>query len=216
MVVLIFEGCDNLGKTTLINKIVNKYRSTRDIILMHSMGPAKDCKDPFEFQKNMFTVISNKIAHLGDYELYVENKFEKKNKNIVFLDRSWFGEYVYGQIYRNIPPDKIIQQILNVSNINIYGKNVYPVIVYLDASAQFIYEHDDGLSLSSNEQYEQRIQHIEHERELFKESFEVSCVKIPIISVTIEDELNPGKFKDPDKLCNQILDTIINKLKIEL
>ena len=51
MVTLIFEGPDNLGKSTIINKIVSNFKDTRDICMMHSRGPQNlDGEDPFIHQ----------------------------------------------------------------------------------------------------------------------------------------------------------------------
>ena len=91
MVTLIFEGPDNLGKSTIINKIVSNFKDTRDICMMHSQGPQNlDSEDPFIHQTNVFRDKATKLLMLSSSELHLKTC----PKNIAILDRAWYGEYV--------------------------------------------------------------------------------------------------------------------------
>lgn len=212
MVVLIFEGCDNLGKTTLINKFIEEFRNTRDIVLIHSRGPERNCPDPFEFQKNFFKNVVNKIIDIASFE----KKYPEANKHIVLLDRSWYGEYVYGQIYRNGDPDKILKKIIDKCDFKLAKNKISTVDVYLRATSEFIVNHDDGLSLSSEEEYQKKIGLVNKELLLFDECFINAClcaVNRPFVEVNVE---NAGEFKDINELYNQLKDTIVNQYNINL
>ena len=108
MVVLTFEGPDNLGKSTIINKIVSNFKDTKDICMIHSTGPqTADGEDPFVYQTNIFRERVLKLLVINSSEA----QCRLSPKNIVIMDRSWYGEYVYGQIYRNGDKKKIIEMI---------------------------------------------------------------------------------------------------------
>lgn len=215
MVLIVFEGCDNLGKTTLVDSIVSDYRSQRDIVMIHSMGPGKNVQDPFEYQKEIFFVLASKIQMLSSFE----NSFvPKTGQNIVLLDRSWFGEYVYGQIYRNEPPEEINRYVIDRCCSMVSRKdNVYPVVVHLDADTGFIMKMDDGYSFSSDMVRSERLKHIDNERMLFDETFarikENSASKFKYMKVKVDKD---GEFRPKDELLNEIYDTIENKFGIEL
>lgn len=215
MVLIVFEGCDNLGKTTLIDSIVSDYRSQRDIVMIHSMGPGKNVQDPFEYQKEIFFVLASKIQMLSSFE----NSFvPKTSQNIVLLDRSWFGEYVYGQIYRNEPSEEINRYVIDRCCSMVSRKdNVYPVVVHLDADTEFIMKMDDGYSFSSDMVRSERLKHIDNERILFDEAFarikENSGSKFKYMKVKVDKD---GEFRLKDELLNEIYDTIENKFGIEL
>lgn len=212
MVVLIFEGCDNLGKTTLINKFIEEFRNTRDIVLIHSRGPEKNCPDPFEFQKTFFQSIVKKIVDIAEFE----KKHPETNKHIVLLDRSWYGEYVYGQIYRDGDSEEILEEIIDKCDFELANNKISAIDVYLRASAEFIVNHDDGLSLSSKEQYQKKLKLVKKELFLFDECFVCAClcaVNRPFVEVNVE---NAGEFKDINELYSQLKDTILNQYNINL
>ena len=41
MVLIIFEGVDNLGKSTIISKLTEMYKADNDIMYMHFKNPPK-------------------------------------------------------------------------------------------------------------------------------------------------------------------------------
>ena len=80
--VIIVEGSDNVGKTTLIRRIENSYP---DFIVQH-FGPNKTKAEGEIVAKAMIDTL-------------------KKLKNTdVLMDRSPFGEFVYGKMYRKYEP----------------------------------------------------------------------------------------------------------------
>lgn len=197
MITIIFEGADNLGKSTIINKIVNSFKETNDITLIHCTGPhPAEGEDPFEYQKNSFREKVIKINTIGG----TEQVLKTSSKNIVILDRAWYGEYVYGQIYRNAEPEKIIDMI-KLCNQMLYSPCV---VIHLTASPEFVLAHDDNKSISST--LDNRLEKISTEISLFKECFEKINYE-NFIEVNVEGEdMNYRNIED-------IYNEIFNKIK---
>lgn len=200
MITLIFEGADNLGKSTIINKIVNSFKDKKDITLMHCTGPhPAEGEDPFTYQERTF---KEKVIKLNTL-LGTETALETSSKNIAILDRSWYGEYVYGQIYRNGDPERIIEMI-NLCNMMMYSPCI---VIYLTASPEFILEHDDKISLYSNT--DDKIDTILEELGMFKECFEkVNCENF--IEVSVEGE--NMQYRNIDDIYKEIYNKIQNFL----
>lgn len=78
--ILIFDGPDGVGKTTLINYIKKKYNNS---YYMH-----------LRVHKNM------KLWHTASARYAIRKKLEGK---LVLLDRHWPSEQCYAYIYRNGP-----------------------------------------------------------------------------------------------------------------
>ena len=131
-------------------------------------------------------------------------------KNIAILDRAWYGEYVYGQIYRNADPARVLDMI-NTCNLML-GATVF-VVIQLTASPEFIVSHDDGLSFTSDSQKEERLAKVAHEIELFDECFERMQGGKHIIKVNVEgDNLN---YRNIEDIYNEIISKL-NKMGITL
>ncbi len=196
MITLIFEGADNLGKSTIINKIVNSFKDSKDITLIHCTGPhPSEGEDPFTYQERTF---KEKVIKLNTL-LGTETALETSSKNIAILDRSWYGEYVYGQIYRNGDPEKIIEMI-NLCNMMMYSPCV---VIYLTASPSFILEHDDNKSLSSN--LDDKLDKISTELKMFKECFDKVNYE-NFIEVNVEGD--DMKYRNIDSIYKEIYNKI--------
>src|SRR6056300_1129132 len=78
--IIIFEGPDGVGKTTLVNHIKNKYKNS---YYMH-----------LRVNKNM------KLWHTASMRLAIKKKNQGK---LVLLDRHWPSEQCYSYIYRDGP-----------------------------------------------------------------------------------------------------------------
>ncbi len=90
---LIFEGCDCVGKTTLINSIVKN--SDKSFKVFHFQRPPDSMAASLvrEFQKQMFFVHSNYLIHDTD----------------IIFDRYHIGELIYGKLYREYDIDYIAE-----------------------------------------------------------------------------------------------------------
>lgn len=206
MVVLIFEGADNLGKSTIIQKFVENYRNAADIMLMHASAPkCKDGENPSEVQKETFkqAVIKCSTVAIQDITL------KRSNPTIVFMDRSHIGEYVYGQIYRNEDPDKIFEMIYEVHHKNLYFN---PVVIHLEASPEFVIAHDDNKSFTSGYEPQKRLETVTREIGLFNEIMErLKPSKYMKLNVEAAD----GNYRNIDDIYNEILSKL-KEMNVEL
>lgn len=197
MNVIIFEGVDNLGKSTLINNIANRYKDTRDIVFMHATGPKnKEGESPAAYQKRAFQQAIGKCNYIAN----TEHIYDTSKKNIVFMDRSHYGEYVYGQIYRGSTSDEILTMFKNI-RYSLY--NI--IVVHLEASAEFVVSHDDNKSFTSDYDPEKRIKTVQREIDLFNECFEK--VK-PRYYIKINVEGSDNNYRNIDELTDEILSKI--------
>lgn len=203
MTVLIFEGPDNLGKSTIINSLVNEYKDVKDICMMHSTGPhCKKGEDPFKCQKKSFLAKVSKIYSLAINEISVLQ--EHNTDNLVIFDRSWIGEYVYGQIYRNGDKAAILDMI---DTCNDLIGDIKCVFVQLTASPEFIIGHDDNKSFTSNYDKEKRLASVKREIELFDEAFdkmEINTKNMVKIKVNVQDSSNPMNYRLIQDIVNEI------------
>lgn len=206
MVVLIFEGVDNLGKTTIINRLTDTYKNAVDVLLIHATAPkCKEGEDPNKIQKVTFKQNVVKCSTLA----MQEHVLTYCNKNLVFMDRSHIGEYVYGQIYRNGNPDEIMDMIKEVHNSNLYFT---PVVIHLVASPEFVVSHDDNKSFTSGYEPEKRLQTVKREIELFEEAM----TKLnPQYYMKINVETVDGNYRNIDNICDEIISKL-KEMNIEL
>ena len=161
---IIVEGMDNTGKTTLIEqykRVVAGLNSDAKVQVIHMEKPPQDEPEKEttwefpstkpvtkvdytkinEFQHNAYMDLPNKLWEI---------KTSKDAPDIIILDRAWISEYVYGYLYRNRDQhDIIIDNIVIEKRImNIFGKdNVYLVYLY-PSCLGFIRKKEDGKSLA--------------------------------------------------------------------
>jgi len=205
MTVFIFEGPDNLGKSTIIKSLVNEYKDVRDICMIHFTGPhCENGEDPFEYQKRTFFAKVKKIITISQYNKLIG----KQNDDIIILDRSWIGEYVYGQIYRNGNADKIINMI-NDCNAMLSREDIKLVFVRLDATPEFVIYHDDNKSFTSDYDESKRLATVTKEIKLFKEAFDkiaIDNTKAVKMSVCVQNvnSNTADEYRTVDSIYNQI------------
>ena len=158
MKIIIIEGPDNTGKNTLIHDLLEKNEITK---VIHCSTP-KPSDDPLFEQTKYFASLANECIH------------ESKNTDIIVFNRYYQGEYVYGQIYRNEDPAKIMNVIgyletkfrYELDDVEIY------YVQLLSSDPEMLINMDDGKSLSKAAKDK-----IEKELQLFKEVFDKSTIK---------------------------------------
>ena len=113
--VIILEGPDNIGKSYLANIFKQKYKG----LLIH-YGPNK-------------TKAGGKKVFFD----FIDTCAQAKNKNFI-LDRSPFGEFVYGKIFRKYDPftywDKAVKALRDLKNTRIFF-----IVLYTDEYAYNIH-----------------------------------------------------------------------------
>mgnify|MGYP002869397039 CR=1 FL=1 len=162
MKLIIVEGPDNCGKDTLINKISEKFLTVTKI---HYTKPENKYIQNTIFRGYAFSIVNN---------VY--------NTDIIILNRSHYGEYVYGCLYRGISDNDAINIIYEIDNI--YIKNdidAYYIQLMCDSN-KLLFRNDDGKSLSKN-----KIEKIDEEVKRFREIFDKSLLKKKLIYINNED-----------------------------
>ena len=163
---IIVDGMDNTGKSTLIARLTKVLESLGNTtITIHSQKPPKDIapEDTSAYQHKYYLDLINMLTTL---------KSERKYDYII-LDRGWISEYVYGPLYRNRSKQEIVEdnivldkKILSLFNI---PSDVY--LIMLLGSTKFLLSREDGKSLSDNDE-----SLIELERTEFEKGYDYSLI----------------------------------------
>lgn len=150
MKLLIIEGTDCVGKSTIIQQLV-KYYDEYNITIRHFGRPKGNNVNLFQY--NAFL---NEVKIVND--IYNNDiNFHRHYKNIIIWNRSHIGEYVYGQLYRNVSEEnalKLIDIINNkLNNIDTFNNdNIDIKVIYLYASSELLAKKEDGESISKKKE----------------------------------------------------------------
>jgi len=173
MKLIIIEGPDNCGKNTLINKLSENFLTVTNI---HYTKP-----------ENKY--IQNTIFR--GYAYAIVNKVY--DTDVVILNRSHYGEYVYGCLYRNISDKDAIDIIQEIDDIYLQNNIDAYYIQLLSTSDSLLLKNDDNKSLSQG-----NISKIEIEQNRFRTIFEKSKLKKKIIYINDNDT-----FRNVEDIYNE-------------
>lgn len=136
---LIVEGMDRCGKSTLVEHLRKRYFKTPDILVHHSSSPPKvENVNSWEIQ-HYSSLFSTSQSLVDDYSY------------VVIFDRFHLGAAVYGAKYRNADPN----DIYGLDNLYLHGYENAALILLTDHT-ESIAARDDGESLESGiEEYEE-------------------------------------------------------------
>lgn len=155
--VIIIEGPDNCGKDTLIRRLSDYY--SNNVKVLHACKPTSD---------DLFTFYRDGIVH-DTLDAYYSN-----NLKAVIHNRSMYGEYVYGNKYRNKSKSYLTKLISNLEvgqlRTFIAERDLYFVLLTCD-NADLLVHNDDGNSISNKKS------DIEDEINNFNEIFGLSIIK---------------------------------------
>ena len=152
---IIIEGTDNVGKDTVINQLLDRYK---DVKVYHCEKPkSKDAKEAAKEQYNSFLSLAK------------ENSVSKDTT--IIHNRSWYGEYVYGVKYRNNDENEVKKSILEFENILLNNIDDVCLIMLLSDNSDFLVKNDDGLSISQAKK-----ELIEDETKRFEDIFKFSTI----------------------------------------
>lgn len=189
-IIVIVEGCDRTGKDTLIKSLKRIFSSNKTI---HACTPKINKQDDlFNFYYN--GLIKETLSGYYDDLL-----------NAVFLNRSFYGEYVYGPKYRTESKEEVLNTIekLEVGQLKTFIRScdLYFILLTSDNS-DLLVNNDDGLSISSDKK------DIEDEIKLFDEIFDKSAIENKKrIFVN-----NGNQFRDKDSIFKEALEFIVDKI----
>ena len=163
---IIVDGMDNTGKSTLIARLTKVLESLGNTtITIHSQKPPKDIapEDTSAYQHKYYLDLINMLATL---------KSERKYDYII-LDRGWISEYVYGPLYRNRGKQEIVEDniVLDKKVLSLFNIPSDVYLIMLLGSTKFLLSREDGKSLSDNDE-----NLIELERTEFEKGFDYSLI----------------------------------------
>jgi thymidylate kinase len=130
---IIIEGCDRVGKDTLVAGLQSRYEKTEMIHWGYPLGDTNEEKT--EFQKEDFK--------LNMMKWRVEKCWD--TSDLVIWNRSHLGEYVYGTMYRDSYPDTWVPQLEE----RFLSDEESAYLILLVADPEFIAAQDDGKSYSA-------------------------------------------------------------------
>ena len=175
--VVLFDGLDNTGKTTQIQKLVS-YFANKDMIstvCKYSKFDKLDKKKEEKFSKRFYKDYFEKIVNwpdkvIPDPAYIAEDNIHYIHDNNLILDRGHISEAVYASMYRSYSGDYVwdLEKCLE-NKYNIY------LIVLIDSVEKAV-EREDGLSLSNG-----NADKINIEISKFAEAYKKSCIQNKII-----------------------------------
>ena len=163
---IIVDGMDNTGKSTLIARLTKVLESLGNTtITIHSQKPPKDIapEDTSAYQHKYYLDLINMLTTL---------KSERKYDYII-LDRGWISEYVYGPLYRNRSKQEIVEDniVLDKKVLSLFNIPSDVYLIMLLGSTKFLLSREDGKSLSDNDD-----NLIELERTEFEKGYDYSLI----------------------------------------
>ena len=176
---IIIEGTDNVGKDTVINKLLDRYKDAK---VYHCEKPKS--KDAIEAAKEQY-----------NYFLSLAKENSTNKDEIIIHNRSWYGEYVYGVKYRNNNDNEVKKSILEFEKIILNNIDDVCLIMLLSDNSDFLVKNDDGLSISKAKK-----ELIEDETKRFEEIFKFSTIPNKCI-VYVNDGEN---WKTKEEIINKV------------
>ena len=181
MNLIIIEGADNIGKNTIINELITYF----DVVtIIHCTGPKSK-------------IMTNKSQDLLFYQ-YANNIAKRKydKSDVIIMNRSYYGEYVYGQLYRHRNVNDLFTLINNIDNILLSRQDL--VIKYIQLysdSIELRKKNEDNKSLANLDD-----NLMEKENALFNKVFSFSLLD------KIQIKVNDGdNFKPKEEILNNII-----------
>lgn len=215
MKVLLLEGLDNVGKSTIAEELMTRYKDKYNIMFMHSRSPQQqENVDPLIYQGVEFYMKADTAAYMAMYEeeknpYLPVNQQHPLSETLCIFDRSWVDEYVYGQIYRNESYWEILLMITKcfeaLTRPGVVLENMKVSIVHLDASPEFSIKKDDGKSFTSDiVEYNAKLEQVKREKELFLEVFKYCEEKNLCKVITVNVQQGEDNYKPTQEIVNEI------------
>lgn len=182
MYLIIIEGTDNIGKDTLKDQLIDLFDT---VTLIHCHSPKSKVFVNYEQDRQFIEYAYNIID--GHYDI----------TKCIIMNRSHYGEYVYGQLYRGRDENSIIKMIDEVDAIlSSRGDLTVKYIQLISSSVALRMKNDDEKSLSNMD-----IEKMKKETDLFCEIYAHS--KFDKILINVSDDHD--EFRPKEKIYNEVL-----------
>jgi len=154
MKLIILEGQDRTGKSSVCERLRQDYPKTKIVHWGYPLGDTNSEKSYYQYVS--FT-----------HEMKQFKKLSKENSlDLLIWDRSHIGEYVYGTTYRDSYPDIWIPKL---EKTYLLEENVY--LLFLHGDTDFLLQEDDGKSYTTQKETRN------HEAALFHQAVDNSLIK---------------------------------------
>jgi thymidylate kinase len=201
MKLIILEGGDRLGKSTLIKGLCEHYNYD-NVIIRHFGKPPKGMspQETLTFQFKCFTNEARLVHDIKRAFAYTKYNYYE---DIVIWNRAHLGEYVYSQMFRNGNPKELKEKLLFFEHFH-FGihehEKLQVYLILLTADPIFFLQKEDGNSFSKT------LVEKTKELELFDKAFEFSLIENKLrYKVNNEN----GEFRSKQ----EILDDVLNFIK---
>lgn len=131
--ILIIEGMDRCGKSTLVEQLRKRYFTNPRILIHHSSSPPK-VENPNEWELQHYSKLLD-----TSYQLNYAHGFD------IIYDRFHLGAIVYGKKYRNADPE----DIYSIEEMLIHKDDEIALVLLTDSTDR-IMERDDDDSLETS------------------------------------------------------------------
>ena len=204
MKVIIVEGMDNTGKSTIIEQIVDFLANTNNIDRNRIFVKHLDKPDG---STNIDKISNIDITNYNLATFLLKAK-KKQLYDYIILDRSWYSEYVYGQIYRHRSEEDVYNKIKVLENIVSdffigYGYGI-SILIFLSTNIDFFINYEDGNSLSIGDNQKELII---KEKQSFTDIAYKSSMQRHIDFIIVN---NGEKFRPKDEIFDEVKKIINN------
>jgi thymidylate kinase len=194
MKLLIIEGGDQLGKSSLIKGLCEHFNYD-NVTIRHFGKPPKDLTS----QKALSFQIECFHEEIDLYKAFRRKSWSKHNyfPNKLIWNRSHLGEYVYGQMFRGVKKEILLHVLENFERHALHcliNNDIY--LITLTADPEFFHSKEDGNSFSNN------IEDKTKELELFKEIHNFSLIRNKCL-IKVDDQF--GEFRPKEAILNEVI-----------
>jgi len=156
--IIIIEGMDNCGKSTLIKKLSSEDKNPKKLCF-NSTSPPKGVESDW--------AIYNNFAVFGKSMDLSEDGWN------IYMDRAHLGETVYAPLYRDMDPSWVWKMERELE------LNEECVLIVMVCDKTHAEEHNDGNNISDD--------HHDEERKLFENSYRTSSIENKLL-VDVSDK----------------------------
>lgn len=230
--IIIVEGIDNCGKDTVCSVINNIIKDGTpnssvswysSIINVHNVKP---CFNEYEKSSSFKMEIAAANYYSKQMSMYIKQCFttcenKESSNNFIILNRSYFSEYVYAPMYRNVE-EQHAEMMLNTVNTSIINtmfdlttttdfhscddtsvedfikNNFY--YIQCDAPTTWTIKHDDFDSQSNADEML-----IKEEKSRFNSLYnKIDYIQKHKLSTTVNNESGTVRWKTKDELYDEL------------
>lgn len=190
MKVVIIEGTDNSGKNTLISGLLDHYKTATVI----------HCDKPVYTNNS----VNDLYQDMSFFQITMDIINKKYNTDIVILNRSWIGEYIYGCLYRYRMDEDVANMISKIEKA-LVESCIDVKYIQLMSNYECYINNDDGKSIS----YDKNI--VDEEIKRFEDIYRASMLDKKMIYVNEGEMLGTtGEFRDKKEILSEALAFINN------